>query len=219
MEINGNVNQKAIQDRLSEYIEYDALMAPAAFASKAGLDPSGFSKMLKGQLTITKKTLKRIAETYGLNLEWLLYGTGKAKDENYQANNNVMYETRPRIPMTVAAGTLSGFADSVKSYDCEQIPVVKAFPKYDYTIIIKGDSMEPKFEGGDEIAINKVNDVIEWGKTYVLDTRDGAVLKRLYDAGQKYRCVSYNKEYPDFEIDKNDVFGVYKVVGLIRIGL
>ena len=60
MEINGNVNQKAIQDRLSEYIEYDALMAPAAFASKAGLDPSGFSKMLKGQLTITKKT----ASTY-----------------------------------------------------------------------------------------------------------------------------------------------------------
>ena len=45
MEINGNVNQKAIQDRLSEYIEYDALMAPAAFASKAGLDPSGFSKV------------------------------------------------------------------------------------------------------------------------------------------------------------------------------
>ncbi len=74
-----------------------------------------------------------------------------------------------------------------------------------------------KFQSGDEIAICKVNDVIEWGKTYVLDTRDGAVLKRLYDAGEKYRCVSYNKEYPDFEVNKIDIFAVYRVVGLIRI--
>lgn len=219
MEINGNKNQQAIIDRLNEYLEYDALMAPTAFATKAGLDPSGFSKMLKGQLTITKKTLKRIAETYGLNLDWLLYGKGDAKAEDFQEVSSLICETRPRIPMTVAAGSLCGFADSVKSCDCEQIPLVKAFPRYDYTIIIKGDSMEPKFQSGDEIAIGKVNDVIEWGKTYVLDTRDGAIIKRLYDAGEKYRCVSYNKEYPDFEVNKIDIFAVYRVVGLLRIGL
>ena len=77
--------------------------------------------------------------------------------------------------------------------------------------------MEPKFEGGDEIAIRKVYDYIEWGKPYVLDTRDGAVLKRLYDAGDDYKCVSYNSEYPDFKVQKKDVLAVYKVVGLIRI--
>ena len=84
-------------------------------------------------------------------------------------------------------------------------------------MIVKGDSMEPKFEGGDEIAIRKVCDVIEWGKTYVLDTRDGAVLKRLYDNGDNFKCVSFNAEYPDFEVCKADVFGIYKVVGLLRI--
>ena len=41
----------------------------------------------------------------------------------------------------------------------------------------------------------------------MLDTRDGAVIKRLYDAGDKSRCVSYNKEYPDFTVDKSEVFG------------
>ena len=126
-------------------------------------------------------------------------------------------ETRPRIPMAVAAGTLNGFADSCYLKDCQKIPIIKALPEYDYTMIVKGDSMEPKFEGGDEIAIRKVSTLIEWGKTYVLDTRDGAVLKRLYDAGDSYRCVSYNDEYPDFTVNKDDIFGVYKVVGLIRV--
>jgi phage repressor protein C with HTH and peptisase S24 domain len=78
--------------------------------------------------------------------------------------------------------------------------------------------MEPKYEGGDEIALKKVNSIIEPGKTYVLSTRDGAVLKRLYPDDKGVRCVSYNnEEYPDFYVSGDDVLGVYRVVGLIRI--
>ena len=206
--------------RLSDYIEYDVITKPTKFAKDVGIDPSGFMKMLKGEQTITVNTLKKVSAATGLSLKWLMDGVGdmyvpggKAADFEQSQSD----ETRPRIPMAVAAGLLTGFSDSIKSSDCEQIPIVKAFPPYDCTMIVKGDSMEPKFEGGDEIAIRKVCDVIEWGKTYVLDTRDGAVLKRLYDNGDTFRCVSFNPEYPDFEVSKDDVFGIYKVVGLLRI--
>lgn len=148
-----------------------------------------------------------------VSLDWLITGEGSMT----LSESGCDEQTRPRIPMTVAAGTLNGFGDAVLSHQCEQIPVVKMLPDYDYTMIVKGDSMEPKFEGGDEIAIKRVSSIIEWGKAYVLDTRDGAILKRLYDAGDKYRCVSYNSEYSDIEVPKDDVFGVYRVVGLIRI--
>jgi phage repressor protein C with HTH and peptisase S24 domain len=85
-------------------------------------------------------------------------------------------------------------------------------------MIVKGDSMEPKFEGGDEIALKEVHSTIEWGKAYVLATRDGVVLKRLFPAEHGFRCVSYNhEEYPDFIVDEDDVFGKYRVVGLIRV--
>lgn len=213
------MEQKDVVKRLIDYIEYDALMSQSAFASKAGIDPSGFIKMLKGQQTITMNTLKKISITFGLNLKWLADGEGPekapgGKPQDYSIGTD---ETRPRIPQTVAAGSLSGFSDGVILPDCEQVPVIKAFPPYDYTMIVKGDSMEPKFEGGDEIAIRRVYDYIEWGKNYVLDTRDGAVLKRLYDEGDNYRCVSFNSDYPDFLVNKNDVFGVFKVVGLLRI--
>jgi repressor LexA len=214
------MEQKDIIKRLSEYIEYDALTKPATFAKGADIDPSGFGKMLKGQQTITVGTLKKIANAYGLSLKWLMDGVGdvhapSSKVTDFEPNAND--ETRPRIPMAAAAGVLAGFSDSIKSSDCEQRPIIRAFPPYDCTIIVKGHSMEPKFEGGDEIAIKKVYDTIEWGKTYVLNTRDGAVLKRLYDNGDTFKCVSFNPEYPDFEVNKGDVFGVYKVVGLLRV--
>lgn len=214
------MEQKDVIKRLSDYIEYDVITKPTKFAKDVGIDPSGFMKMLKGEQTITVNTLKKVSAATGLSLKWLMDGVGdmyapggKAADFEQSQSD----ETRPRIPMAVAAGLLTGFSDSIKSSDCEQIPIVKAFPPYDCTMIVKGDSMEPKFEGGDEIAIRKVCNVIEWGKTYVLDTRDGAVLKRLYDNGDTFRCVSFNPEYPDFEVSKDDVFGIYKVVGLLRI--
>ena len=75
MEINGN-SQLEIAKRLSEYIEYEAITTPSAFAAKAGIDASGFHKMLKGQLKITAATLKKISIAHGLSLAWLLTGEG-----------------------------------------------------------------------------------------------------------------------------------------------
>jgi len=154
---------------------------------------------------------KIIAAFPDVDKYWLMTG------EKAEPGTKAEQDTRPRIPTSVAAGSLTGFADAIQAHDCEMQPVIRNFPAYDYTIIIKGDSMEPKFEGGDEIAIKKVTSFVEWGKTYVLDTRDGAVIKRIFDGGDSFRCVSFNKEYPDFNVPKDDVFGVYKVVGLIRI--
>lgn len=125
----------------------------------------------------------------------------------------------PHLPPKAAAGGMGGFSDSVASYNCEYRPVVKILPKYEMTIEITGDSMLPKLENGDIIAIRKVIDIIEWGKVYVLDTVDGAVVKRLFDEGDKYRCRSFNPEYKDFLVDKRNVYGIYKVVGQIRIQL
>jgi hypothetical protein len=139
--------------------------------------------------------------------------------QNIAAKNSVNPNaSKPRIPTMAMAGFLSDYVEGVRKEDCEFLPIIQRFPSYDFTMFVKGNSMEPKYEGGDEIACKRVYDVIEWGKTYVLDTTDGAVMKRIYDAGDKIRCVSYNsQEYPDFFIEKENVRGFYKVVGLIRI--
>lgn len=198
-----------IKERLIEFLEFEKI-PKTTFSMKIAYSKTYVNAISQ---SIQPDKLLRISQLYPrLNIEWLMVGRG----EMIRTENSEEKETRPRIPTSVAAGSLMGFADAIKSYDCEMQPVVKNFPTYDYTIIVKGDSMEPKFEGGDEVAIKKVTSFIEWGKTYVLDTRDGAVIKRLFDEGDSFRCVSYNKDYPDFLVSKADVFGIYKVVGLLR---
>ena len=96
---NLSMEQKEIICRLEDYIEYDAIMSPTAFAIKAGIDPSGFSKMLKGQQTITIATLKKISTAFGLNLKWLMNGEGEmfppaaaknaAAEYSYNENSNI----------------------------------------------------------------------------------------------------------------------------------
>lgn len=141
----------------------------------------------------------------------------KQREENELADVAEV-KTKPRLPVTAAAGHLSDYLEGVRADECEYLPVMRSLPDYDFTMLIKGNSMEPKFEGGDEIACKKVTSIIEPGKTYVLATRDGAVVKRLYPENNGVRCVSYNhEEYPDFFVNGEDVLDVYRVVGLIRV--
>lgn len=203
-----------VKERALKFIAYKGLKIKD-FEQKCNLS-SGYLNSMRKSFGMDK--LNNVLSAFpDLSRDWLLYGEGEMLRQAAVASPMEHEDTRPRIPVSAAAGALSGFAAAVQASDCERVPVIKAFPEYDYTMLIKGDSMEPKFEGGDEVAIKRVSSTIEWGKTYVLDTRDGAVIKRLYDVGDKFRCVSYNKEYPDFTVDKSEVFGVYKVVGLIRI--
>lgn len=133
--------------------------------------------------------------------------------------NVISEQTRPRIPYTAAAGSITHAVEGITEAQCEQIPVINAFPNYDFTIIIKGDSMEPKYEGGDEVACKRVDGTsfIQWGKVHVLDTAQGIVIKRIYEDGDKIKCVSYNPDYPPFSIDKSEIYSISLVVGLLRI--
>lgn len=193
------------------------------FATKLGYDVSNFSQIMNGNRNVPRSLLNKIAEYYPeVDRGWLYEGIGDAPiihvgDIPSFGNNEQRKELRPRLPVAAAAGGLSVYAEGVKREQCEMLPVVRNFPSYDYTMFIKGNSMLPKFESGDEIAIKKV-EIIEWGNEYVLDTADGAIFKKIYDEGDSIRCVSYSsEEYPDFLIRKDLIYGYYKCVGILRV--
>lgn len=70
------MSDETILQRLSDYVEYETDMTRNAFATKAGIDPTNFSKMLAGKQTITNNTLKKIAAAHGISLPWLMTGEG-----------------------------------------------------------------------------------------------------------------------------------------------
>lgn len=177
-------------------------------------------------ITITSDVIEKTVSAYpDLNLDWLITGEGsmlKSEISNMLAESPMEYgkkQTRPRIPYTAAAGSLTSAVEGITANQCEQIPRINAFPDYDFTIIIKGSSMEPKYEGGDEVACKRIDNTsfIQWGKVHVLDTAQGIIIKRIYEDGEKIRCTSYNPEYPDFSIQKEEIFSMSLVVGLIRL--
>lgn len=177
-------------------------------------------------ITVTSDVIEKTVSAYpDLNLDWLITGEGpmlKSEISNMLAESPIEYgkkQTRPRIPYTAAAGSLTSAVEGITANQCEQIPRINAFPDYDFTIIIKGSSMEPKYEGGDEVACKRIDNTsfIQWGKVHVLDTAQGIIIKRIYEDGEKIRCTSYNPEYPDFSIQKEEIFSMSLVVGLIRL--
>lgn len=214
-----------MRERIRKIMQMEGL-SNKEFAERIGVIPQNLSQALSGNRSVPKTMPANICEAFPeIRKEWLLWGEGEMyKSEQQAANAELLIEeaakvvTKPRLPITAAAGHLSDYLGGVLAHECEQVPVMRSIPDYDFSMIVKGDSMEPKFEGGDEIALKEVHSTIEWGKAYVLATRDGVVLKRLFPADHGFRCVSYNhEEYPDFIVDEDDVFGKYRVVGLIRV--
>ncbi|WP_260454531.1 S24 family peptidase [Parabacteroides distasonis] len=189
---------------------------------------------LNGTRGLDIETLQKIILQFeSLNVNWLITGKGEMlnpisdttadKEPVIMREPNITYgqpaQTRPRIPYAAAAGALTSAVEGIMAEQCEQIPRITAFPDYDFTIIIKGNSMEPKYEGGDEVACKRVDSTsfIQWGKVHVMDTAQGIVIKRVYEDGDKIRCVSYNPEYPDFSMEKDEIYSMSLVVGLLRM--
>lgn len=125
----------------------------------------------------------------------------------------------PLIPVDAMAGWLTGEVQ-IRPDDIEYFHLPN-FRGADFIIRVKGDSMQPKYYSGD-LAVCKrlyLRDIFfQWGKTYVLDTDQGALIKRI-DKGsseETITLVSYNAEYAPFELHRSSIYNVALVMGVIR---
>ena len=80
--------------------------------------------------------------------------------------------------------------------------------------------MEPKFSHGDIVFCHRVNEkaFIEWGRIYLLDTENGAIIKKVEKAekDEDIHCVSLNQDFAPFDVGKIYIIGWYKVIGSIK---
>ncbi len=177
------------------------------------------------------KTRKEFANLYGINPSSL--SAAFNGDDKYLTDNligrlmkdmpltqaEIEQEMVLVIPTGARAGTLAEFADSIAQYDCERMvtPVKGA----DYAIQVTGDSMSPEYPSGSVVLIKRINEkaFIEWGKTYVLDTENGAVIKnvRRTDNPNVIECVSLNPAYQPFTMETKYVNGWYRVLMVLSL--
>ena len=126
----------------------------------------------------------------------------------------------PLIPLSAMAGAFTGDTQ-VMEYECERY-VIPAFKGADFLIQVKGDSMQPTYYSGDLVACQRVplGDIFfQWNKTYVLDTAQGPLIKRIRQGSDNNHIliVSDNPAYAPFELSRTQFHGVALVRGLVRL--
>ena len=157
-----------------------------------------------------EESAKMWSDTFGFNKLFLLTGEGEVMKTDF----NIV----PLLPVSAHAGHLADFASTVSEFDCDKIisPVKDA----ELAIPITGESMYPEFPSGSIVFVKKINEksFIEWGKPYVLDTVNGAVVKYLAPgSGESVKCISANPSemYAPFEVPLTDIFGIYRIINML----
>ena len=233
-----------IKERLEKIAAFDSLSI-RRFEEKCGLKRGNISNM-SNESSIGSDKLSKIIDTYSsIDIEWLLTGKGDMlKNETTLPAQNatcavssVGKETReistsqlkktdnstkgiPLIPLHAMAGVLRGEI-SVLEYECEQY-VVPAFKGADFLIPVKGNSMFPTYQSGDIVACQRTpmsSVFFQWNKPYVLDTAQGAIIKRIRPGvdDEHVQIVSDNTDYFPFYLHKSEIYAVALVIGIIRL--
>lgn len=220
-----------IIDRLFEFFREKAL-SNYKVEQACGLSNGYLRNLRKAP---SAEILEKIFSTYPeLSREWVMNGSG----EMLRSSVTPATETQPRdlpvakpaahggiplIPIDAVAGFNGWDESGVKELDCDHYDVPEfAAAHADFLIRVSGSSMYPKYSSGDILACRKIDEItfIQWGKIYVIDSRQGAMVKRLFPIdgdSAMLLCKSDNPNYPPFELPKEEIRSISIVVGAIRL--
>lgn len=203
-----------IGKELRKYFESQGIKQTEV-AQRLGVKPPYITKIFSDEREIGKNQIEKWITQFGFNKVWLLTGEGEMliNNETLPEQTHDTYRI-PLLPISAQGGAFNDFVVSVQESECER--VISPIKNADFAISIQGDSMAPEYPSGSQVLIKRINEraFIEWGKTYVLDTCNGSVVKNLYPADDpnKVICKSINPDFPPFEVSLSDVYGVYKVL-------
>ena len=213
-----------ISDFFGQYMKG---MTQTEIAKELGTQQSVVSKWYSGERLPSDEIVTKITEILGKDIRHEVNDARKKRNRRIHLNiedvpkkssvelHKDSKEYKPRVEVYANAGTLTEQIEA----SFEQMPVIAQMPRYDFTIIVKGDSMEPEFRSGEEIACLNVGNTNyrQWGRPHVLNTSQGVVLKRIYQGERGYICRSENPKYPDFEVPEEEVWQIALVVGVLRV--
>lgn len=206
------------KNRLLAFIEGHCKTSIRAFEEECGLTNGTVASVRKKGpgADIVQKIFYTHPE---LNLNWLFSGVGPML--NGSRPSEAAPRSLPLIPLEAFAGP------GLPAYDDQRIEdyyEVSEFRNSDFLIRVKGDSMVPKYNGGDIVACKKVDMdkvyFLQWNRAYVIYTRSqGLMIKRVQPSEKEgyIKCVSDNERYAPFDVPMDDIVQIALVNGAITL--
>jgi len=182
------------QDAVAEYLGVSKPFISQVENGKAMLPEDKMAKLIGNEMGWTVEMSPEIQETTDMN-------------ETH---------TVPLLPIFAQAGSLTGWSEGVEEVKCER--VISPVNDVDMAVHVYGESMYPDIANGSICYVRRINPraFVEWGRAYILDTVNGPLLKYLTPGSDEdhIRCVSANHDpmYAPFEVAKEDILGIYRVV-------
>lgn len=212
-----NINDRVVQ-AISIILKNKQNLSKTALADSLGVKPAKFSEILNGRMMAGTDMMSILTDTYDISAEWLLTGSGSIyrSDEALTETSNI--KQIPLIPTEAFAGYGEYTYDDMP---IEEYYAIQEFDHADFLIRIKGDSMSPKYNGGDVIACKLVKEVTfwQWHRVYAIYTRNqGVLIKRVEEYPQNrsfITLVSENPAYKPFELHEDEIISVALVLGAI----
>lgn len=178
---------------------------------------------------------KKWSKTFGFSKLWLMTGEGPMFVANTKSPLHVLegdvteimgpkHHYDDEIPVIPAwlfrAPNIDIYEHVMNDPNVETLPKVQHFSKHDIFARCPGDAMAPKICKGSIIALTKLDksEPINNGDIYVVDTySQGMILRRIIDTKTGiWICDPVNKDqFEPFEISRDDVINVLKIVGVL----
>lgn len=192
----------------------------SAFANAIGVTPSVVDNIVgKRQGKPSFDVVEKVSALAEINIDWLITGKGDMLKSSKGIKPTKDGTGIPLIPVEAMAGCFTG-SQTILLQECDHY-VVPAFKNADFLIYVRGDSMQPRYFSGDMVACKMLSPTdlfFQWGKVYVLDTDQGALIKKVEQGtdDETITLVSENENYKPFQIPRRAVYHIAIVMGLIH---
>ncbi len=177
------------------------------FAEKINIPKTAISKYERGIVKPAADILTKISETYNINLNWLLLGTGNMLKTSEPSPTHGNYIEIPLVQGKIAAGCGLIPDCAVETYLSFRSDWIrqKGSPETMSLIRVSGDSMENTLSHGDVVLVDHSRNYLDSSGMYAISIDDHSMVKRLTPMGDKIQIVSDNTKYPPFILPVDEV--------------
>lgn len=192
-------------------------ITPYKLSKEIGISQSTFSDWKRGKATPKQDKLQKIAEYFGVQVDWLS-GDSEFKTKEEWLHNLDETTDLPKLRSEidkrekgilinvlgeVAAGIPIEAVENV--VDTEEISEELAKTGEFFGLKIKGDSMSPRIAEGDTVIVRKQDDA-ETGEVVIAFVNgDSATCKRLMKYEEGISLISFNPTYKPMEYTNEQI--------------
>lgn len=195
------------------------------FGKKIGITMRAVQKWENGESKPQNSTLKSLINTFNVNPDWLLNGTGEMFIDNVSSQQElsdiISIPYYPEVSAAAGSGALVYDESTVKNIQISSAIINISTGDNVCLINATGNSMQPVIDDRDLLLVDLSQKLITDEGIYVIRLDTTLVVKRVQKILNGFILISDNPQYPPKEItaenfNENDAAVIGKVIAVIK---